>query len=420
MAASRVETAGASANPATIFTRTFWMAALLFSVIALGFACLSGGWWGLGRVDPLLVVPGLGYAAVIATWSRNGSVNLQRKPLLLLLPLLLVLLAAAIGMGFAHQLALGQLVALWVAATASLTLAALLHRFAGTWQMLWRLLLAMALAMLWQWGSWPVIDGAYAVPVRAERSHILLLSGLPLDAAGQDMSTTLRTGLARAPMLDFISHGAMVTRTEAITQEQLRRADVLFLAHPRALPPEQLVLIDTWVRGGGSVLIAADGLWSSPPPFALGDPRNPPITSLLTPLLTHWGLRLDAPAGLVERAVATRHDGQHLNLLSPGTLAPITDDAALACDLTSSHFIAHCTIGAGRAVIIADADWLALAQWAPISAARPAGAVASWRAGNMVWLMDRLDDLTAHPAHPLPPRPLPPRLRGLAEPVWVR
>lgn len=419
MATSGGAMEGAPAGPAAHFSRNTVAPLILFLSVALFHACIGGGWLGLGRVDPLLAVPGLGYAAIFALWwhlARAKSPYLkppQFKPLVLLLSLALAALVAAIGLAFAHHIAWGQLAALALLALLALILTAFLLRLISHWRLPWRLLVAVLAATLWQWASWPLIDMAYALPHRGARPHILLLSGLPLDGVGQDMSTTLRTGLSRAPMLDIMGNGAAVTRTEAVTAEQLAATDVLFLAHPRALPPEQLVLIDGWVRGGGAVLIAADGLWSSPSPYALGDPRNPPITSLLTPLLTHWGLRLDAPVGLVEQAVQTQLDGQRLTLFSPGTVVPITQPAA--CAFTGGRRVARCSVGVGRAIIVADADWLELSQWGPPHSAREPQAIASWRAGNMLWLMDRLDDLSARQGQPPAPRQ-----RGLAAPLWVQ
>ena len=78
------------------------------------------------------------------------------------------------------------------------------------------------------------------------------------------------------------------------------------------------------------------------------------------------------------------------------------------CEIRAGRVIADCRIGRGRAVIVADADLLALAHWG--DAADPLD-TARWRSGNMLWLDAMLDELADAP----PSRPT-----LWAEPVWRR
>ena len=76
----------------------------------------------------------------------------------------------------------------------------------------------------------------------------------------------------------------------------------LLMVQPRALPAEELVHLDKWVRAGGRLVLLADPRLEWPSERPLGDPLRPPPMFADTGLLLHWGLRLDAPdkAGPVE------------------------------------------------------------------------------------------------------------------------
>jgi hypothetical protein len=68
-----------------------------------------------------------------------------------------------------------------------------------------------------------------------------------------------------------------------------------------------------------------------------------------TGLLAHWGLRLDAPEqhGDVERMLS----GRTVTARSPGELYG-------SCAVSKDHFVADCRLGHGRAIVVADADFL--------------------------------------------------------------
>ena len=70
---------------------------------------------------------------------------------------------------------------------------------------------------------------------------------------------------------------------------------MLLAAQPRALPAEELVALDAWVRRGGRLLLLADPMLEWPSERPLGDRLRPPALFADTGLLQHWGLRLDAP-----------------------------------------------------------------------------------------------------------------------------
>jgi hypothetical protein len=91
--------------------------------------------------------------------------------------------------------------------------------------------------------------------------------------------------------------------------------------------------------------------WPSERP--LGDLLRPPPMFMDTGLLAHWGLKLDAPD---ERGLARRKlGGFEVVTDSPGRLSG-------RCSVAGDGLVAHCTIGKGRATVIADADLLDVAD----------------------------------------------------------
>ena len=133
---------------------------------------------------------------------------------------------------------------------------------------------------------------------------------------------------------------------------QLPKGAVLLAAQPRALPAEELVALDKWVRDGGKLLLLADPMLEWPSERAFGDRLRPPVSFADTGLLAHWGLRLDAP----DDRGAKRLGGGHFPILffSPGRLVSGTS----ACQLHRADIEATCRIGRGKVIVVADADWL--------------------------------------------------------------
>ncbi|MCY7271840.1 MAG: GldG family protein [Sphingomonas bacterium] len=132
---------------------------------------------------------------------------------------------------------------------------------------------------------------------------------------------------------------------------QLPPSGVLLVAQPRALPAEELVALDGWVRGGGRLVLLADPMleWPSERPF--GDRLRPPMSFADTGLLAHWGLRLDAPD---KRGVSYDRMNGAVAFISPGTLVKMGGK----CAIEEGGWKALCQLGKGNATIIADADFL--------------------------------------------------------------
>lgn len=133
---------------------------------------------------------------------------------------------------------------------------------------------------------------------------------------------------------------------------QLPPHATLLAVQPRALPAEELVALDAWVRGGGKMLLLADPMLEWPSERPLGDRMRLPVAYADTGLLAHWGLRLDAPDKLGTKQVI--YDGFELVFVSPGKLVNFGSSCRVEPDGTG----ATCSLGKGRTVIVADADLL--------------------------------------------------------------
>ena len=144
---------------------------------------------------------------------------------------------------------------------------------------------------------------------------------------------------------------------------QLPPHATLLAAQPRALPAEELVALDAWVRGGGRLVLLADPLLEWPSKRPLGDRLRPPLSFADTGLLAHWGLRLDAPGERGPRTVTTdaepsQKNGKRFDLkvvmVSPGSL--VREQGT--CEVIFERTYSECSLGAGVALVVADADWL--------------------------------------------------------------
>lgn len=135
---------------------------------------------------------------------------------------------------------------------------------------------------------------------------------------------------------------------------QLPKGGLLLAVQPRALPAEELVALDAWVRDGGRMLLLADPMLEWPSQRPLGDPRRPPVAFPDTGLLQHWGLRLDAPEQRGPRTAAL--GGQSVLAASPGNLVKL----GFGCEVEDHGLRARCPIDRGLAIVIADADFLNL------------------------------------------------------------
>ena len=182
----------------------------------------------------------------------------------------------------------------------------------------------------------------------AERPKLLLLTSLPL-MFGEQFS--LQGG--GSPALAALETRYRVVPISVTGPADLAEGRLLLMAHPAAQPAEDLVALDDWVSRGGHLLLLADPMLEWPSSRPLGDPLRPPPMFMDTGLLSHWGLRLDAPD---ERGPALRKlGGYDIEAVSPGRLVG-------GCEIASDAVVARCRIGKGHAIVVADADFLDTAR----------------------------------------------------------
>jgi hypothetical protein len=175
-----------------------------------------------------------------------------------------------------------------------------------------------------------------------QRPTLLLLTSLPL-MFGEQFS--LSGG--GSPALRALQSRYRVVPISVTDPAELKKGELMLMAHPLAQPAEELVALDQWVRGGGHLLLLADPLLEWPSSRPLGDALRPPPMFMDTGLL--WGLRLDAPEQRGKQA--RKLGGRDVLTSSPGSLEG-------SCDVSADRLVARCRIGKGRATVVADADLL--------------------------------------------------------------
>ena len=185
-----------------------------------------------------------------------------------------------------------------------------------------------------------------AAPAEAPKPTVHVLTSLPLLF---DEGFGLRP--AKGEAATYLSESYALKAIDL--PSHLPAGATLLAVQPRALPAEELVALDAWVRGGGKLLLLADPLLEWPSERPLGDRLRPPVSFADTGLLAHWGLRLDAPDKRGLKAFRTAHD--QVEFVSPGRLKKVGGSCLI--DLYDD-IVAECKIGVGRVLVIADADWL--------------------------------------------------------------
>ncbi len=185
--------------------------------------------------------------------------------------------------------------------------------------------------------------GPAPLPPRADKPTLLVVTSLPIIFA-----ESFQIG-GGSPALTALERRYRVEPINITDAASLKGQNLLLMAHPLAQPAQALVDLDRWVRDGASLVLLADPKLDWPSERPLGDKLRPPPAFADTGLLGHWRLTLHAPDD--ERPAKRKVDGRVVELSSPGALSG-------ACRLQHDGLLARCDIGRGKAVIIADADFL--------------------------------------------------------------
>jgi|GEM_PF-388930 len=205
----------------------------------------------------------------------------------------------------------------------------------------------------------------------ADRPLVAVMTAMPLQGVAMGAALGLPAmesiGL-RSPLWQALETHFRLRPLDALDGDALTDIGTLLLAQPRALAPEELVALDAWVRAGGRAVILADPLLHWPDPRPLAHPARAPLTSLLDPLLAHWGLQL-APAQLDMSDGAHAHAPERRALASNALLQLAGAShftlagSSPSCALAEDGLVARCRPGEGRALLFADADWIDDALW---------------------------------------------------------
>ncbi len=370
--------------------------ATAIAIVAL--AWVAGGQALLGRIDPALAVPLLPLPLMLLAWWQRREPAATRWFTILLALVLLAAAQALLGFILAGSAASPQLLLTMAAGGLAAWLSGLLAGWRARFGALpW--LAALLLVAGWFGAAHGLLAALYRpAAAAADAPALTMLTGLPLRwSGGGDIGAMIAEGMNDDPALARLAAAGPVSLVDSLADHVPPPGGALLLAHPRALAPQELVAIDAFVRGGGRAVVLADALSGWPARHPLGDPRNPPVTSLLTPLLDHWGITLAAPAAAEGPSLPVDVDGLRLRLFSAGRF----DRLPLQCQAFAGRRVARCPIGTGEAWLAGDADLLFAPLWRPLVP----GADHLRRADTMEWLAARL---------------WPGAGDGVLRPLWIR
>jgi hypothetical protein len=185
-----------------------------------------------------------------------------------------------------------------------------------------------------------------------------VLTALPLFLGDGDIKATLAGESAMNPLLIRLGERRTLQPLDTASAAHLSAVRNIVAIQPGMLPAEELVAFDAWVRAGGQAIIMADPDLAWPLSFPLGDSRTPPPSTLLDPLLKHWGLVLEGFRASPKISTGTIN-GQNVALVNPGTWSVKGE----ACTLTDNRLVAHCHLGKGWVTLIGDADFADARLW---------------------------------------------------------
>ena len=374
--------------------------AFTIAITVVALAWIAGGQALLGRIDPALAVPLLVPPMLLLAWcQRREPVAARRRSWLVMLAFLVAALAL-LGLALAGSAGWPQLLLIIVAAGVAASLTDLVVQWRPRPRptfLPW--LAAFALVAGWFAAGHALLAALYRpAAARAGAPAVTMLTGLPLRwSGGGGIAAMIAEGTNDDPALARLTAAGPVSLVDSLADHVPPPGGTLLLAHPRALAPQELVAINAFVRGGGRAVVLADALSGWPARHPLGDPRNPPVTSLLTPLLDHWGVTLAPAPGAEGAALAIDVDGARLRLFSAGRF----DRLPPQCQIFAGRRVARCPIGEGEVWLVGDDDLLFAPLWQPLVP----GADHLRRADTMEWLAARL---------------WPGAGTGVLRPLWIR
>ncbi len=245
------------------------------------------------------------------------------------------------------------------------------------WRLYTALLIALAIAALAIWFM-RADDAAEPKP------KIGVLTSMPIFWPEGDIGQNLDRDGGPSIVHDRLSQRFDLVPVDNWEMVDKGKLKLLLLIQPRALTPAELDQFDKWLRAGGRAVILADPALSWESSYPLGDSRRPLFTSMLSPIITHWGLKLALPIEGEDGAREFSDDGHDIITRTPGLWEQVKLDGN--CQIASNNIRASCDLGAGRVILLADADIVDPQYWHGGSPILTGGDVS----GNMDWLEDQL------------------------------
>lgn len=190
-----------------------------------------------------------------------------------------------------------------------------------------------------------------------------LMTSLPLQWSEGGIEAAIAPGAAPHPAYARLAEKYDIVSVDDLTGLDRSDFPTLLLAQPRAFSPDEFVRLDAWVRQGGRLLVLADPALQWGSLYSLGDKRRPLFTSLLSPLFSHWGIELVLPLTEKLPQVEIDVDGVPIRTQTLGAWQTNKGRANAICTIAENQFVADCNVGKGRALLVADADFLDSAYW---------------------------------------------------------
>lgn len=373
-------------------------AAIAATLIAL-LGWFAGGQALLGRIDPALAIPLLLPPMILLAYGQRDERRAHRWRTIAMTLVMLAAGQGALGLLLAGTAGWAQLGLVGVAGLAAGLAADALIGWRGRFPILLSLGF-LAMTILWFLAGHALLAGLYRTPPALGAPPATMLTGLPLRwSGGGDIASMIAEGAPDDPALVRLEALGPLTLVDSLSDNPPAAGGALLLAHPRALAPQDLVAVDDFVRKGGRAVLLADALSGWPGHHAIGDPRNPPVTSLLTPLMDHWGITLGAAPAGESKPLPVDVDGARLNLFSAGRF----DRLPATCRAIAAGYVATCRVGRGEAWLVGDADLLYAPLWqSPVPLAPHLR-----QADTMEWLAGLLWREADRPRAPL-------------NPMWIR
>lgn len=197
-------------------------------------------------------------------------------------------------------------------------------------------------------------------------AKIQLMTSLPIVwGDGASMETILSGKTSPAPIYDHWQQHNDIVAVDSFEGLEGSDTDIVMLAQPPAMDPADIAAVDAWVRAGGQAIILTDPMLVWPSERPLGDKRRPLASGLLSPLLGYWGLELQMPDAAAAGNVELEFPDATIHTVGIGSFkqTAVQEDRHAECALSIANILARCKVGEGRAIILADADFLNDSLW---------------------------------------------------------